>query len=306
MKLSSEQARIRLAANVHGVLATLHPDRGPDPQPVVYAVSDDDHVGVPIDRVKPKASSRLQREDNLEADPRGALLIEGWDIDDWSRLWWVRADLEHVNDPPSPLVEDLANRLASTVPQYADKPFHRVLVSRIVRVTGWSASAPCSSWAVASSCRRGRLESVKRGDLRSIPRAEAVGDGRPQVGKGDNVVPGSRRCIVEAPQPWCPVLRRGARLVLSDHRPIRGPHHAGRAGPRAVGHEGAADALCEPQDLRHRVGGKARKVGRNSCHPYPQPPRGSPPSLPAADRSPRPGAGAPAAPAGIARLPGRP
>ena len=140
MKLSSEQARSRLAAHVHGVLATLHPERGPDPQPVVYAVSDDGHVGVPIDRVKPKASSRLQREDNLEADPRGSLLIEHWDTEDWSRLWWVRADLEHVDVPSAELVDDLANRLAGTVPQYADKPFHRVLVCRIVGVTGWSAS----------------------------------------------------------------------------------------------------------------------------------------------------------------------
>jgi len=140
MKLSSEQARQRLAAGVHGVLATLHPERGPDPQPVVYAVSDDGHVGVPIDSVKPKASSRLQREDNLEADPRGALLIEQWDTDDWSRLWWVRADLQHVADPSSELVDDLADRLAGTVPQYADKPFYRVLVCRIVNVTGWSAS----------------------------------------------------------------------------------------------------------------------------------------------------------------------
>lgn len=140
MKLSPEQARTRLSAHIHGVLATLHPERGPDPQPVVYAVSDDGHVGVPIDKVKPKASTRLQREDNLDADPRGALLIEHWDTADWSRLWWVRADLEHVAAPPVALTDDLADRLARTVPQYADKPFHRVLVCRIVRVTGWSAS----------------------------------------------------------------------------------------------------------------------------------------------------------------------
>ena len=140
MKLSGDEARVRLAAHVHGVLATLHPQRGPDPQPVVYAVSDDDHVGVPIDRVKPKSSSRLQREDNLAADPRGSLLVEHWDAEDWSRLWWVRAELEHVDDPPQRLTDDLADRLAGTVPQYADKPFHRVLVCRIVAVTGWAAS----------------------------------------------------------------------------------------------------------------------------------------------------------------------
>ena len=140
MKLDADEARTRLAAHVHGVLATLHPERGPDPQPVVYAVSDDGHVGVPIDKVKPKASDRLQREDNLDADPRGALLVDLWDPEDWSRLWWVRADLQHVADPPAELVDELADRLARTVPQYADKPFHRVLVCRITRVTGWAAA----------------------------------------------------------------------------------------------------------------------------------------------------------------------
>lgn len=142
MKLDADEARQRLAAHVHGVFATLHPERGPDPQPVVYAVSDDGHVGVPIDSVKPKARTRLQREDNLDADPRGALLVEHWDAEDWSRLWWVRADVEHVTDPPAAVVDELADRLATTVPQYADKPFHRVLVCRIVSVTGWSASDP--------------------------------------------------------------------------------------------------------------------------------------------------------------------
>ncbi|GAC1611473.1 MAG: TIGR03668 family PPOX class F420-dependent oxidoreductase [Mycobacteriales bacterium] len=140
MKLDADEARRRLSNHVHGVLATLHPERGPDPQPVVYAVSDDGHVGVPIDKVKPKASSRLQREDNLDADPRGALLVEHWDTEDWSRLWWVRADLIHVAEPPPTLLNELADRLAGTVPQYADKPFHRVLVCRITAVTGWSAN----------------------------------------------------------------------------------------------------------------------------------------------------------------------
>ena len=139
MRLNEETARSRLREQVHGVLCTLHPDRGPDPVPAVYAVSDDRHVGIPIDTVKPKTSSRLQREANLAADPRGSLLIERWEDDDWSRLWWVRAELRHVSDPPSSLTDDLADRLAGTVPQYADKPFHRLLVCRIVRVTGWAA-----------------------------------------------------------------------------------------------------------------------------------------------------------------------
>ena len=118
----------------------MHPVRGPDLQPVVYAVSDDGYVGVPIDKIKPKVSSRLQREDNLAVDPRGALLIEHWETEDWSRLWWVRADLRHVAEPATSLVADLAARLAQTVPQYAEQPFHRVLVCRIEAVTGWSGA----------------------------------------------------------------------------------------------------------------------------------------------------------------------
>lgn len=140
MRLDPDEARSRLATQVHGVLVTLHPERGPDPQPVVYALSDDGHVGVPIDKVKPKSSSRLRREDNLEADPRGSLLVEHWETEDWSRLWWVRAQLEHVPEPPSALTDELGDRLARTVPQYADKPFHRILVCRVVAVTGWAAA----------------------------------------------------------------------------------------------------------------------------------------------------------------------
>ncbi|MDE9367418.1 pyridoxamine 5'-phosphate oxidase family protein [Luteipulveratus sp. YIM 133132] len=139
MRLDADEARSRLGTHVHGVLCTLHPQRGPDPVPVVYAVTDDGHVGVPVDRVKPKTSSRLQREMNLDQDPRAALLVEGWDAEDWSRLWWVRAQLEHVPDPPAALVDDLVARLARTVPQYADRPFHHLLVCRVVSLTGWAA-----------------------------------------------------------------------------------------------------------------------------------------------------------------------
>ena len=139
MRLDEHDARVRLTADAHGVLCTLHPDRGPDPMPVVYAVIGD-FVGMPIDSVKPKASTRLQREANLDSDPRASLLIEHWDAQDWSRLWWVRAQLEHQVNPPASLLDDLAERLSTTVPQYADKPFHRILVCRIVAVSGWAAS----------------------------------------------------------------------------------------------------------------------------------------------------------------------
>jgi hypothetical protein len=140
MRLTEDAARAQLAAHDHGILCTVHAERGVDAVPVVYVVDDDGYVGVPVDRVKPKASSRLQRERNLEADPRGALLVEHWDRHDWSQLWWVRAELRwqgDAGDRPAAL----AARLAERFPQYRDRPFHRVLVLRIVGVTGWASAA---------------------------------------------------------------------------------------------------------------------------------------------------------------------
>ena len=98
MRLADSEARARLAAHDHGILCTVHAERGVDAVPVAYAMDDDGYVGVPVDRVKPKASLRLQRERNLEADPRATLLIEHWDRDDWSTLWWVRAELRWHGD----------------------------------------------------------------------------------------------------------------------------------------------------------------------------------------------------------------
>jgi PPOX class probable F420-dependent enzyme len=140
MRLGADEARARLAAHDHGVLSTVHAERGVDAVPVVYAVDDDGYVGVPVDRVKPKASSRLQRERNLEADPRATLLVEHWERDDWSQLWWVRAELRFEEDA-SDREEALAARLAERYPQYRDRPFERVLVLRIVGLTGWAAGA---------------------------------------------------------------------------------------------------------------------------------------------------------------------
>jgi PPOX class probable F420-dependent enzyme len=134
MRLADDEARARLAAHDHGVLCTLHAERGVDAVPVVYAM-DDDAVGVPVDRVKPKASSRLQRERNLEADPRATLLVEHWDREDWSQLWWVRAELRFEGDA----TPARAARLAERFEQYRDQPFDRVLLLRIAGITGWAA-----------------------------------------------------------------------------------------------------------------------------------------------------------------------
>lgn len=140
VKLTESEGRNRLAAHDHGILCTVHSERGVDAVPVAYAVSKDGYVGVPVDRVKPKVSTKLQRERNLKADPRATLLIEHWDRQDWSQLWWVRAELQWESDPPGELVDGLAARLASRFRQYQDQPFDQILVLRLVGLTGWAAS----------------------------------------------------------------------------------------------------------------------------------------------------------------------
>lgn len=139
MRLGDEDARARLLANDHGVLCTLHPERGADAVPVVYALGGE-FVGVPVDRVKPKSSSRLQREHNLAADPRATLLVEHWDREDWAKLWWVRVELRFEADPDAARSADLADRLAQRYDQYRDRPFERMLVFRIVGLSGWAAT----------------------------------------------------------------------------------------------------------------------------------------------------------------------
>jgi Pyridoxamine 5'-phosphate oxidase len=140
MRLANADALARLVAHDHGVLCTLHAERGVDAVPVVYVADDDGYVGVPIDRVKAKSSFQLQRVRNLEADPRATLLVEQWDRNDWSKLWWVRAELRWQGNDLADREESLAAELARRYKQYQDRPFERVLVLRVVTVSGWSAS----------------------------------------------------------------------------------------------------------------------------------------------------------------------
>jgi PPOX class probable F420-dependent enzyme len=86
--MTRDEAWSLLAGADHGVLATVHPERGVDAVPVVFAL-DGDRVVLPVDTVKAKTTTRLQRLENVARDPRCVLLVDHYD-DDWSQLWWVR------------------------------------------------------------------------------------------------------------------------------------------------------------------------------------------------------------------------
>jgi len=136
--LSDAAARAQLLSSEHAVLCTLHPERGVDAVPVCFAVIGDLLV-VPVDTVKPKKSPLLRRIPNLDFDPRATLLCEHWDMADWTKLWWVRANMVRVDCAPDQRLS-LEKKLREKYVQYSDAPFSDVLVFRISALSGWSAA----------------------------------------------------------------------------------------------------------------------------------------------------------------------
>lgn len=81
--------RARVAEAAIGRLATVTAEHKPHIVPCCFAVSGD-VVYSAVDH-KPKSTRQLRRLTNLRANPHAALLVDHYD-DDWSSLWWVRAD----------------------------------------------------------------------------------------------------------------------------------------------------------------------------------------------------------------------
>lgn len=135
MRLSDQEAWQRVRGSDHGILGTIHPERGVDMVPVVYAVHGN-RIVIPVDTVKPKATTRLQRLENLAADSRCTLLVEHYD-DDWSRLWWVRINGE-AREAKGP---EIWPALRQRFPQYVDEgSIAGGIALAVTAITGWSAN----------------------------------------------------------------------------------------------------------------------------------------------------------------------
>ncbi|MBB2947397.1 PPOX class probable F420-dependent enzyme [Actinoplanes lutulentus] len=110
-------------------LATVTPEGAPHLVPIVFAlVGDVIHTAVDG---KPKRHRRLQRLTNIAHQPRVSVLADFYD-DDWSQLWWVRAD--GIAD----VVDEVEPALVGRYPQYQSQPppgpFLRI---RVVRWSEW-------------------------------------------------------------------------------------------------------------------------------------------------------------------------
>jgi PPOX class probable F420-dependent enzyme len=115
--------------------ATVTPDGRPTLVPVCFAI--DGHTIYHAVDHKPKATRELARIRNVLAEPRAALLADYYDDEDWTQLWWVRADgTARVLDRAPHAIELLVERY----PQYLEhRPEGPVIALDVERISGWSA-----------------------------------------------------------------------------------------------------------------------------------------------------------------------
>jgi PPOX class probable F420-dependent enzyme len=133
MRLTSAQARQRLATARVARLATVSAAGQPHLVPVTFA-ADAGSIYIAIDH-KPKTTTRLKRLANIAANPRVTLLADHY-ADDWTQLWWSRADGHATVLPPGPDTQAPVARLAARYPQYQDTPPTGPVIA--ITVTAWS------------------------------------------------------------------------------------------------------------------------------------------------------------------------
>src|SRR6185437_126587 len=131
MNARFEQARVAR-------LATVGADGQPHLVPIVFAVVDETIYSV-VD-AKPKRTTQLRRLANVAANPKVSVLVDHYE-DDWSRLWWVRADgTARIVALSSDEGRLALQRLTQRYPQYrVTVPPGPVLAIDVTRWVSWPA-----------------------------------------------------------------------------------------------------------------------------------------------------------------------
>ncbi|GGL29978.1 TIGR03668 family PPOX class F420-dependent oxidoreductase [Nocardia jinanensis] len=136
MRLDRARARARFAAARVARLATVTAEGTPHIVPIVFVLAGDT-VYTAVD-AKPKTTTALRRLANIEADPHITVLADFYD-EDWSRLWWVRADGTARIVTGDEADAGLA-QLTARYPVYvSEPPPGPVLALDITRWSGWAA-----------------------------------------------------------------------------------------------------------------------------------------------------------------------
>ncbi len=139
VRLAGEQARRRLGEARVARLATVGGGGRPHIVPVTFALAGD-RIYSAVD-AKPKTTRDLRRLRNIRDCPQVAVLADHYE-EDWSLLWWVRADgrasILAVPDEMAGPVRLLAGRY----PQYrSSPPAGPVICVQVEHWSGWAAAA---------------------------------------------------------------------------------------------------------------------------------------------------------------------
>lgn len=143
-ELTTAEARRRFAAARVASLATIG-EAGPHLVPVVFALAGDVLVTA-VDH-KPKRTPKLRRLADIAADPAVCLLVDCYH-EDWTRLWWVRAEGDARLLPPDAPQTGVASEhrdaialLTAKYAQYRQRPPDGTVIRVTVRRwLGWCAS----------------------------------------------------------------------------------------------------------------------------------------------------------------------
>ena len=138
--MTPDDARRRFAAVRVARLATADAAGVPHLVPFVFAV-DGDRVYSTVD-AKPKRTTALRRLENVRQNPRVALLADHYDDEDWTALWWVRAEgRARVLDAADAEAQAAIALLSERYAQYRTTPPRGpVLAVDVERWSAWSAA----------------------------------------------------------------------------------------------------------------------------------------------------------------------
>jgi PPOX class probable F420-dependent enzyme len=135
--MEPDDAAARFAAARVARLATVSGAGVPHLVPVVFAVAGS-RVLIAIDG-KPKRTRALRRLANIADDPAVCLLADEY-AEDWSALWWVRADGHAVVRDDAGALTEARAALGARYPQHlADPPEGPVIEVTVERWSGWAA-----------------------------------------------------------------------------------------------------------------------------------------------------------------------
>ena len=140
MRLSIDQCWNAVRSADHGVLCSTSERGTIDAVPVCFAVVSN-AVVTAVDRVKPKSTTDLGRLKNLANDPAATFLCEQWNRDDWSKLWWVRANLvcRSAHEISRMELEEAGQALRDRYTQYRGAEFAEIVVLDVRKLVGWAA-----------------------------------------------------------------------------------------------------------------------------------------------------------------------